>query len=952
MRTRRRMSSLQKKDYYQFCYDENESVPSNENSYEEVHDDDEDDQQQQRMDDSSSYEDELLSSMEFTTSDDSTTTTTTTDERPTYSPSSVESFKLDGYVIEIDETSNTINVNTSPPFNSLSSNFMNAETNPYSHREAQYSTDFLMIPCESTSPCSPGSDTAFSNGSLSPRSLEDDQTDFLSDNTSPCYSGHDRRFSSSEIFLRSDLSPRFDLDLRYSGEFLTVPYEDDDRLSSSGVSLDSNNSPVSSAPSLNTEIDRLRNFNSLLCDINDTPLQRKSRFRRISTSSNSGSLIGKSAKSLESLKSRSTPDRKSPLSFFKNKKKMTPSKSDIELNRLNKSSSSNKTKKTKETSSMLRLKRSSSMSLKQKRRLSKQRESWCGVDKSSSSELILQQPSPFVRTIFQFVADEDESFPINSREDLTTIPVYSCTRSKLFQDVNKNNSLSRRHKHKNNLSSIVRTAHQDSREPVFLASGRRVCETADFIIAVIAYLDRIRKAKEVVEENRNSSIEIEQTQQQPQQSNRFERLSLRKSYLLPLTLHERFSSSFDSTTFNQDAIMTEIFPRTSSSNNSKAQSFDDPSLNRSKSLKNLSFGSLRRNKSKPKSSKEVRSEENISSLQHKQQETSTTTTASVQTPQTSKGGEENNIVCKDNTWRKIVQQHEEQNIRNHQSKHDYGDDVGVGVEGQANVCKNCSSSFPSDPQQPINSVQQTPKHSNNSTIKYFTDKFKKINKRNSKVPDVEYWAEREQCEQQATGVDKLKQQFESSPEMDAERSPPTPTITVEGSDGKEKKEETRKLSSSIRRSLSWRLKKEKDKVKGEPQDEPALPKIKEKADKGNKFSSIRSMFEPLSPSEKKKFCVEPLSPTRRRSNKSGGRNKPERVVSLRYSKIEDDETGGCHSDPITTPPSSPEIGNEVGSREICSSDLPFIDGASKKKTKKQVILLFLLRKLNKILKQS
>jgi len=90
MRTRRRMSSLQKKDYYQFCYDENESVPSNENSYEEVHDDDEDDQQQQRMDDSSSYEDELLSSMEFTTSDDSTTTTTTTDERPTYSPSSVD----------------------------------------------------------------------------------------------------------------------------------------------------------------------------------------------------------------------------------------------------------------------------------------------------------------------------------------------------------------------------------------------------------------------------------------------------------------------------------------------------------------------------------------------------------------------------------------------------------------------------------------------------------------------------------------------------------------------------------------------------------------------------------------------------------------------------------------------------------------------------------------------
>ena len=474
----------------------------------------------------------------------------------------------------------------------------------------------------------------------------------------------------------------------------------------------------------------------------------------------------------------------------------------------------------------------------------------------------------------------------------------------------------------------MRTTYQDSHDPVFLSSGRRVCESSDFIIAVIAYLDRIRKAKEIVEENRNSMIEIEQQQQQQQQqSNRFERLSLRKSYLLPLTLNERFSTRFDSTTFNQEVVMTEIFPK--ATNNSKNQTLDDPSLNRSKSLKNLSFGSLRRNKSKAKSTnKEVRSEESISP-RHQQEITTTS-----ETPQTSKGREENNIVCKDNTWRKIVQKHEEQNVGNHQYKHDYSDDVSIDVEGRANVCKNCSSSIASDPpQQPINSDAQTPKHqqsSNNSTIKYFTHKFKKINKR-SKVPDVEYWTETNKA-----GVDKLKQQFESSPEMDDDRLSPTAAAATEGGEVKEKKEETRKLSSSIRRSLSWKLKKEKDKVKNDPQDEHALPKIKEKVDKGNKFSSIRSMFEPLSPSEKKKFCVEPVSPARRRSNKSGSKNKPERVVSLRYSKIEDDGTG-YHIDPLSTPPSSPEVaGNEVGSSEIYSSDSSSFRDASKKKTKKQV----------------
>ena len=556
------------------------------------------------------------------------------------SPSSVESFTIDGYVIEIDETNDTININASS----------SPDTSP-------------------TSTSSDHSDSAFS----------------LTSSSSSSHSPYFDLMPSPGMVISGDFvsSPSS------SSAFLTIPstlFGDDDyddlASMSSGISLGSlNPSPMSSAPSLNTEIDRLRNLNSLICgdvDLEDTlraassgnppritsmimPNKRRvgggGDFRRVSgsstTSDSSISMLGKFAKSLESLKSRSsTPSsdvsRKSPLSFFfsRNKgggssSKMSSAKSDCELSRIKKASSSlpasststdirhhrgksSSTKKlNKGTSSFFRLKRSSSVTLKQKYRLSRSIESALSPtpqssgnsqhfprngavgmedagDRCASSELILQQPSPFVKTIFQFVStDEDEMFPANSFENLTTVPIYSCLRSNkmFFQD--KSGSLSRRHKYKNNLSSIVRTIAQDAREPVLLATGRRVCESSEFIIAIISYLDRIRKAKEIVMEDPSARLPL-----QPQ-SNRFERLSLRKSYMLPLSLHERFSQQFDDTSFNSDLILTGV-SNTKKASNRLSSSFDDAlsnGLNRSKSLKNIAFGSLRRKSKQAKQQK-------------------------------------------------------------------------------------------------------------------------------------------------------------------------------------------------------------------------------------------------------------------------------------------------------------------------------------------------------------
>ena len=892
------------------------------------------------------------------------------------SPSSMESFTIDGYVIEIDEESNTININAASP-------------------------------------------SSYSDSAV-------------------CYSPHCDMLIEEENLASTT----------YDGNRLTVPSSFDDDLSSSGVSLDgSNSSPLSSAPSLNTEIDRLRNLNSFICNIDSSRsspttamltslggMNKKREsfdryFRRISgssTASESMTTIGKSsAKSLESLKCRSsTPDsRKSPLGFlFRNKTKMTPAKSDCELSRIKKSSSRKSKKPSKEnssSSSIFRgLKRSNSVSLKQKYRLSKSRDSaafssseqqiWMKggglqtTDQSASSELILQQPSPFVRTIFQFVAtDEDEMFPppaaANSFENLTTLPIYSCTRScKLFQDFNKSNSLSRRHKHKNNLSSVVRTVSQDAREPVLLATGRRICELSEFLIAVISYLDRIRKAKEIVEDTGLARLP-----QQPQ-SNRFERLSLRKSYMLPMTLHERFSKQFDNTSFNQDVILTgankkksttKMNPRTS---NKLLSSSDDFSggllLSRSKSLRNISFGSLRRKskQAKQKSTKEVTTtiEQDVhpstssneshsctgDKAEHKH-DINRTKCSCCELELVEGEGEERNNVLKENTSLKNIIDYSCENscTRNHSNQHRKASKTLASSnnakrqEVENNVCSNCSPSLLNSPDNRSNtqhqqrqqqkqstttgninnsacavneqiSVASSEKQSTTTTIRYLTDKLKKINTKRNKIPDVEYWTKtvdnNEQASPPPAGVDRLRQQFErsSSPEMDQRPSSPEVTDVIPIRE--------KKRSGGLRRSISLRLKRGDKSSKSDKADTSSgvdsntspqqLPKIKEKADKPNKFSSIRSMFEPLSPSEKKKFSVEQInhgnshkihSPKRhRKSNKSSGRSssnhKTDSVVSLRYSKINGDDLDSSgpsspyhsnSSSAVNSPPSSPDV---------------------------------------------
>ena len=56
---------------------------------------------------------------------------------------------------------------------------------------------------------------------------------------------------------------------------------------------------------------------------------------------------------------------------------------------------------------------------------------------------------------------------------------------------NKHNSLTRKLKKTN----VIRTVHRTPQPPSLTHSGRRVSENSEFYISVIAYLDRIRKAK-------------------------------------------------------------------------------------------------------------------------------------------------------------------------------------------------------------------------------------------------------------------------------------------------------------------------------------------------------------------------------------------------------------------------------------------------------------------------
>ena len=1141
------MSALKKKDYYQFCYDENEKEASfDDDNDNDIDEDDEIDSESDNETYDLQHQDDPLvtptstpnataehvhidtpyyhgtTNADFVTPTDNNVQVKTHVDTPYYNPHSEEDNLYAGNNSEEQELSyhltptihNNRNVKKQRPHLSL-----------LFDEEQMMMVDNMFD--QSPSPCSFNSNntTPSSDGVGSPSSMEsftidgyvieiDEETNTININTSPssysdtvvCYSPH----------YDMPLSDEGEREKRYStgGNHLCVPSSFSSDLSSSGVSLDfeSNPSPLSSAPSLTTEIDRLRNLNSLICDLDSsnstspttammTSLggMNKRRegsggdryFRRISgssTASDSVAVMGKSTKSLESLKSRSstTDSRKSPLDFlFRTRNKMTPAKSDCELSRIKKSSrkSSKKSKEGNSSTSIFRLKRSNSVSLKQKYRLSvgsftkSDQQIWTNgglvEDKSASSELILQQPSPFVRTIFQFVAtDEDEMFPpppaASSFENLTTLPIYTCTRNcKMFMDFNKSNSLSRRHKHKNNLSSVVRTITQDAHEPVLLSTGRRICEMSEFLIAVTSYLDRIRKAKEIVEDTPTQS----RLPQQPQ-SNRFERLSLRKSYMLPLTLHERFSKHFDNTSFNQDLILTGVNSRNnkkkynsankSHSSNKLVSSNDDllsasGFLNRSKSLKNISFGSLRRK------SKQVKHKGATTDQDDNVNITSTKTTTTMAQDMTTssnesrgctsenithrddgdnikvrmnnkstcccqleqlamvRGAEEsgerrsnvlkentcsNNIIieCNSNTScegccrcnhcncgsadeRKNSKTWASNNINNSSSSSSSSRKSshskqnvkrrGKADEVKNNVYCNCSSTLLNSPDNlSINTQQnqqqkQTKTSTNNSesavceqtsekqsattTIRYLAGKLKKINNKRNKIPDVEYLAKtdkqeaNEQNNQQSQpppGVNRLRQQFEgsspSSPEMDQRAS--SPEIIVDVPPNVVTKEKKRS-GGGLRRSLSWRLKKDKGNKSDRASEASGgdasnntspqqLSKIKEKTDKPNKFSSIRSMFEPLSPSEKKKFSVEQIhnrmnSPVRHRKSNKSNNNKTERVVSLRYSRINGDDMDSSeplspyHSNSSSTfnsPPSSPDVTVDL-TRRIASNDI-------------------------------
>ena len=1116
-RRRRRMSALKKKDYYQFCYDENEKEASFDDN-----DDDDDDIDQEDESESESdietYDFQEHQNGSFVTPTSSNAPDPVHVDTPYYHPHS-EEVDNSGHSEEQDFSyhltptiHNNKNVKKQRPHLSL-----------LFDEEQMMMVDNMFDQTPSPSSSSVNSSNASnSDGIGSPSSMEsftidgyvieiDEETNTININASPssysdpvvCYSPH------YDMLLNDDKTQR----KRFStgGNHLSVPSSFSDDLSSSGVSLNDefNSSPLSSAPSLTTEIDRLRNLNSLICDLDSSNSSsptaammtslggmNKRRagsgddryFRRISgssTASDSVAMFGKSSKSLESLKSRSSTadSRKSPFGFiFRPKNKMTPAKSDCELSRIKKSSSSHRksSKKSKEnnssSSSIFRLKRSNSVSLKQKYRLSKgsftksEQQIWnngrLATDNSASSELILQQPSPFVRTIFQFVAtDEDEMFPpASSFENLTTLPIYTCTRScKLFMDFNKSNSLSRRHKHKNNLSTVVRTISQDAHEPVLLSTGRRICEMSEFFIAVISYLDRIRKAKEIVEDTSTQA----RLPQQPQ-SNRFERLSLRKSYLLPLTLHERFSKQFDNTSFNQDLILTGVnnsskkksnSANKTQSSNKLVSSTDDllsagGFLNRSKSLRNISFGSLRRKskQAKQKGATTTQDENVISTTTMGQDMTTSSNESRGCTSENATHKDEDNIRVRTNNKSTCCCQLQQLAMTSVEGAEESGEERKTNVlkentspnniiiacnstscegcgcnhncgstdqnqrkasktlatnnsdnkssksasskqntkrrgkdEVKNNVCGNCSSALlnipatnnlSTDTQQKYQHRQQAASNTNSkasavleqtseknhqsstTTIRYLAGKLKKINNKRNKIPDVEYLTKSDKPktnEHQASppppGVDRLRQQFEgsspSSPEMDQRASSPEITVDVpQNAVAKEKK----RSGGGLRRSLSWRLKRDKGNKSDKNSDTSGdvknnvspqqMPKIKEKTDKPNKFSSIRSMFEPLSPSEKKKFSVEQMhhnihnrinSPVRhRKSNKSavGRSSKTETVVSLRYSRINGDDIDSSEpsspyhsnsSSVVNSPPSSPDVTIDLTRRAASSN---------------------------------
>lgn len=117
------------------------------------------------------------------------------------------------------------------------------------------------------------------------------------------------------------------------------------------------------------------------------------------------------------------------------------------------------------------------------------------IESDVNDEMKIHHASPFVRTIFQYVESssvEDifssSSFNIN---DSNSVPVFTCGGMRTLQENNKFNSLSRKCKK----NQIIRTMERGQHEPALVTSGRRISENSDFYISVIAYLDRIRRAK-------------------------------------------------------------------------------------------------------------------------------------------------------------------------------------------------------------------------------------------------------------------------------------------------------------------------------------------------------------------------------------------------------------------------------------------------------------------------
>ena len=125
----------------------------------------------------------------------------------------------------------------------------------------------------------------------------------------------------------------------------------------------------------------------------------------------------------------------------------------------------------------------------------------CGsyCNDGTSNENTLEQPSPFVRTIFQYVETsfDDDMFPLENItlkkicQSSDAIPIFGTIHMKNFQD-------SKLYKYKtrsSSPSSIILKIEQNIHEPNLISTGRRLSENSEFIVSVIAYLDRVRKAK-------------------------------------------------------------------------------------------------------------------------------------------------------------------------------------------------------------------------------------------------------------------------------------------------------------------------------------------------------------------------------------------------------------------------------------------------------------------------